>query len=171
MVFLALIRSALAIGALLLFGASYSEAAEGEVAAYEWPTAGWRVSTPEEQGMDSAALADLVDFGASRGLNSLLVVRHGMIVVEAFYAPFRAGLKHRTRSVTKSVTGTLVGIAVKEGRLDSLDRPVVEFFPDRQIANLDERKRALTIRHLLDMTSGLDWTGLERGVLGAGDAP
>jgi hypothetical protein len=105
MVFLALIRSALAIAALLLFGASYSEAAEGEVAAYDWPTAGWRVSTPEDQGMDSAALADLVDFGASRGLNSLLVARHGMIVVEAFYAPFRSGLKHRTRSVTKSVTG------------------------------------------------------------------
>ena len=157
MVFLALIRSALAIAALLLLGPSYSEAAEREVAAYEWPTAGWRVSTPEEQGMDSAALADLVDFGASRGLNSLLVARHGMIVVEAFYAPFRAGLKHRTRSVTKSVIGTLVGIAVKEGRLDSLDRPVVEFFPDRQIANLDERKRAITIQHLLDMTSGLDW--------------
>jgi CubicO group peptidase (beta-lactamase class C family) len=157
MVFLALIRSALAIAAFLLFGASYSEAAEGEVPAYEWPTAGWRVSTPEEQGMDSAALADLVDFGASHGLNSLLVARRGMIVAEAFYAPFRAGLKHRTRSVTKSVIGTLVGIAVKEGRLDSLDRPVVEFFPDRQIANLDERKRAITIRHLLDMTSGLDW--------------
>jgi hypothetical protein len=46
--------------ALLLFCASYSEAAEAEVAAYEWPTAGWRVSTPEELGMDSAALADLV---------------------------------------------------------------------------------------------------------------
>lgn len=107
-------RSALAIAALLLSGASYSEAAEMEI-AYEWPTAGWRVSTPEEQGMDSAALADLVDFGASHGLNSLLVVRHGMIVVEAFYAPFRPGLKHRTRSVTKSVTATQVGIAVKEG--------------------------------------------------------
>jgi CubicO group peptidase (beta-lactamase class C family) len=157
MIFLALMRSALAIAALLLFGASYSEAAEGEVVAYEWPTAGWRVSTPEEQGMDSTALADLVDFGASRGLNSLLVARHGMIVVEAFYAPFRSGLKHRTRSVTKSVTGTLVGIAVKEGRLDRLDRPVVEFFPDRHITNLDERKRAITIQHLLDMTSGLDW--------------
>jgi CubicO group peptidase (beta-lactamase class C family) len=156
MAFLTIVRSALAIAALLLSGASYAEAAEAEAAA-EWPTAGWRVSTPEEQGMDSAALADLVDFGASRGLSSLLVARHGMIVAEAFYAPFRAGLKHRTRSVTKSVVGTLVGIAIKEGRLDSLDRPVVDFFPDRQIANLDERKRAITIQHLLDMTSGLDW--------------
>ena len=115
MVFLALSRSALAIAALLLFGPSYSEAAEGEVVAYEWPTAGWRVSTPEEQGMDSAALAALVDFGASRGLNSLLVARHGMIVVEAFYAPFRSGLKHRTRSVTKSFIGTLVGIGSRKG--------------------------------------------------------
>src|SRR3989344_5597558 len=46
------------------------------------------------QGMDSAALAKLVDFGAAQGMDSLLVTRHGSLVAEAFYAPYREGLKH-----------------------------------------------------------------------------
>ena len=49
-------------------------------------------------------------------------------------------------------------MALRDGRLDSTDRRVVDFFADRTIANLDERKKAITIRHLLDMTSGLAGT-------------
>jgi hypothetical protein len=67
-------------------------------------------------------------------------------------------------AVTKAVTGTLIAIALKEGLLDSLDHPVLEFFKDRKIANVDDRKRAMTVRHLLDMTSGFEWEeGLEDG--------
>ena len=58
-----------------------------------WPTAGWEVSTPEAQGVSSSALADLVDFGAANDMDSLLVVRHGRIVAEAYYAPFRPGMR------------------------------------------------------------------------------
>jgi hypothetical protein len=47
------------------------------------------VSTPEAQGVASSALAELVDFGAANDMDSLLVVRHGRIVAEAYYAPFR----------------------------------------------------------------------------------
>ena len=125
--------------------------------AGSWPTEAWQTSAPEQQGMDSKALADLVGFGASEKMDSLLVTRHGRIVTEAYYAPFRSGHKHRVNSVTKAVTGTLIAIALRDGLLDSLDRPVLEFFPDRTIANLDDNKRAMTIRHLLNMTSGLEW--------------
>ncbi len=118
---------------------------------------GWRTSSPEAQGMSSEELAGLVTFGNSNGMDSLLVVRHGRIVAEAYYAPFPSGLKHRINSATKSVIGSLVAIALKDGLLKSLDQPVIDFFPDRQFANLDDRKKALTLRHLLDMTSGLDW--------------
>ena len=91
-------------------------------------------------------------------MDSLLVVRHGLIVAEAYYAPFPSGLKHRINSVTKSVIGNLVAIALKDGLLKSLDLPVLDFFPERQFANIDDRKKAITLRHLLDMTSGLDWS-------------
>jgi len=107
--------------------------------------------------MASAALAELVEFGASNAMDSLLVIRHGSIVTEAHYAPFQAGQKHLVNSVTKSVIGTLVGIALKEGTLATLDQPVIEFFPGRAIANLDPNKKAMTLRSLLDLTSGLDW--------------
>ena len=108
--------------------------------------------------MSSERLARLVEFGSSNNMDSLLVTRHGRIVLEATYAPFRPGLKHRVNSVTKSVISSLVAIAIRDGRLDSTDRRVLDFFADRTIANLDERKKAITIRHLLDMTSGLEWT-------------
>src|SRR5262245_17492807 len=109
--------------------------------AYPWPTKEWSTSAPEEQGMSSERLARLVEFGIFNDMDSLLVTRHGRIVVEATYAPFRAGLKHRVYSATKSVVSTLVALAMRDGRLDSTDRRVVEFFADRTIANLDERKK------------------------------
>ena len=132
-----------------------------------WPTRGWPVSSPEEQGMSSERLARLVDFGAFNDMDSVLVTRHGRIVLEATYAPFRAGLKHRVYSVTKSVVSTLVGMALADGLLDSTDRRVVDFFPGRTIANLDEAKKAITVQQLLDMTSGLTWS---EGLSGAAES-
>src|SRR5689334_1594760 len=96
---------------------------------------GWPTSSPEAQGMSSRELADLVAFGMSNGMDSLLVARHGHIVAEAYYAPFPAGMKHRINSSTKSVIGSLIAIALEEGLLKSVDQPVLEFFPDRQFAN------------------------------------
>ena len=113
---------------------------------HAWPTRGWATSAPEEQGMSSEQLARLVDFGALNDMDSLLVTRHGRIVLEATYAPFRAGLKHHVYSATKSVTSTLVGMALGDGLLDSTDRRIVDFFPDRTIANLDDAKKAITVR-------------------------
>ena len=59
-----------------------------------WPTSQWITSSPEDQGMSSAALSRLVDFGKTAEWDSLLVVRHGRIVTEAYYAPFKAGSRH-----------------------------------------------------------------------------
>jgi CubicO group peptidase (beta-lactamase class C family) len=123
-----------------------------------WPTTAWETSLPELQGMDSLALASLVRFGASEKMDSLLITRHGRIVAEAYYAPFRAGHKHRINSATKAITATLIAIAHKDGLLDSLDHRVLDFFSNRKIANLDDWKRAMTVQHLLNQTSGLEWS-------------
>ncbi|WP_421917103.1 serine hydrolase domain-containing protein [Mesorhizobium sp.] len=129
-----------------------------------WPTGGWLTSTPEEQGMDSSALASLVGYGASHGFDSLLVVRHGHIVTEATYAPYTADIPHNLFSATKAVTGTLLGMVYKDGLLDRLDHPMLDFFAGRHIANVDDRKKAITVQNLLDMTPGLDWDqGYEGG--------
>ena len=122
-----------------------------------WPTADWAESTPEAQGMAPAALADLVDFGATHAMDSVLVERHGKVVLDAQYAPFKPGMKHIVNSVTKAVVGTLVGIAHQQGQIGALDSPVLDSFPERRAANVDPRKKAMTLQHLLDSDSGLSW--------------
>src|SRR5271165_2546072 len=98
-----------------------------------WPTKEWQTSTPEEQGMDSQELAKLVDFGTTHSLDSLLVVRHGKIVAEAYYAPYPAGIPHAMYSATKAVISTLMAIACKEGLLDSPSHRALDFFDRRTI--------------------------------------
>src|SRR3984957_5932378 len=114
--------------------------------------------------MDASALAKLVGYGGSHSFDSLLVVRHGRIVTEAYYAPYAGDIPHEIFSSTKAVTGTLLGMVYKDGLLDRLDHPMLDFFADRNVANVDGRKQALTVQNLLDMTSGFDWDqGFENG--------
>jgi CubicO group peptidase (beta-lactamase class C family) len=123
-----------------------------------WPTKEWQTSSPEEQGMDSKELARLVDFGMTHSFDSLLVARHGRIVAEAYYAPYSTGIPHAVYFVTKAVISTLTAIAWKEGLLDSPSHRVLDFFDAHSIANVDDRKEAITVQNLLDMTSGIAWT-------------
>ena len=149
-------RSVASLAAALLFAALPLKAALADEPAV-WPTTGWATSTPEARGMNSAAIAKLVDFGAANAMDSLLVTRNGRLVAEAYYAPYRASYKHVVNSVTKGVVGTLIGMAIQDGVLASRDQPALSFFSERTVANLDASKKAMTIGHLLDMTSGLDW--------------
>ena len=108
--------------------------------------------------MASADLAGIVDFGRKHSLDSLLITRHGKIVTEAYYAPYEAGIPHAVNSVTNAIISTLTAIAWKDGLLDTPDHKVLDFFDPHDIANLGDRKEAITVQNLLDMTSGLDWT-------------
>jgi CubicO group peptidase (beta-lactamase class C family) len=127
-----------------------------------WPTNGWRTSTPEEQGFDSAKLAEgLQDIQARQlDIDSLLIIRNGYVVLDAHFDPYDGSFPHDLASVTKSVMTTLIGIAADQGKID-LDRLVISFFPDRAIANLDERKAHMTVRHLTRMVNGMESGCLE----------
>jgi CubicO group peptidase (beta-lactamase class C family) len=127
-----------------------------------WPTQSWPVSTPEEQGMDSAALAQLIEAVGSYEQDSLTIIRHGKIVADAYYAPYVADVSHDLRSVTKSIVGTLIAIQLQKGSLDSVDHPVLDLFSGKEIQWIDDKKRAMTVQSLLDMTSGIEW--VERGL-------
>jgi CubicO group peptidase (beta-lactamase class C family) len=124
-----------------------------------WPTQGWRTSTPEQQGMDSAQLVQMLDAVTARklDLHSILIIRNGYLVAEVYYGSNSPTLKHELYSVTKSFTSALVGMAIQKGFIDSVNRPVLDLFADRQVAALDARKKAMTLEHLLTMSSGLDW--------------
>ena len=122
-----------------------------------WPTQGWQSSTPEEQGLDSAKLAEGLRQIQQKKIpiHSLLVILNGRVVLDATFYPYDGRSPHSVASVTKSLTTTLIGIAIDQGKI-SLDDKLVSFFPDRTIANLDARKNDITIRDLVSMTSGLD---------------
>lgn len=129
-----------------------------------WPTHGWQNSTPEEQVMRSDLLADMLEAirrNAYR-IHSVTIVRNGHIVLDAYFHPWRKGWRHAIHSGTKSVTSALIGIAIDKGHIAGVDTPVLEFFPDRAIAHIDARKRAMTLEHLLTMTTGLTCGGSDR---------
>ena len=107
--------------------------------------------------MDSAGLARLIETVGTYKQDSLMIIRHGRIVAEAYYAPYVAGISHDLRSVTKSIVSTLTAIELKQGLLDSVDQPVLDLFPEKKILRVDENKRAMTVQTLLDMTSGIEW--------------
>jgi len=149
---------AAALGSLMVAVSICSGAAPTQEATEPiWPTKEWQTSSPEEEGMDSKELAKLVDFGTMHSFDSLMVVRHGKIVAEAYYAPSSSGIPHAVRSVTKAVISTLMAIVSKDGLLDSPSHRVLDFFDHRNIANLDDTKEAITVQNLLDMTSGMAW--------------
>ena len=130
------------------------------------PAEDWPRSSAAARGLDPAKLARLVqeieDGERFPDLHSLLLVRHGYLVVEEYFDGWSADRLHTLQSVSKSFTSALVGIAIEQGAIRGVEERVLDFFPDTDgIAHLDERKRRLTVEHLLTMRSGTDYH--ERG--------
>lgn len=103
-------------------------------------------------------LVELFDFVRQQEIpvHSLQIVRRGRLALDAYFYPYGAGMRHDVASVTKSITSTLVGLAIERGHLHSVHVPVTELFKAYSPANLDGRKSKLTIEHLLTMTAGWD---------------
>ena len=89
--------------------------------------------------------------------NSVLVVNQGTIVREKYYNDFTYRTEFNTYSVTKSFTSALVGIAVDQGIIDSVNDTIVSYFPNTTFGNDSPEKQRVTIKHVLTMTSGFDY--------------
>jgi CubicO group peptidase (beta-lactamase class C family) len=125
-----------------------------------WPTQEWQVTTPEKQDMDSTTLDRITSYVQDSGLevDSVIVIRHGYIVYEKYFrAPWNKDRIHNIYSCTKSVMGSLVGIAVQQGKIKNLDDKMLDYFPNRTIQSLDERKKSITLLNLMTMKGGFDW--------------
>ena len=121
-----------------------------------WPTDGWKTSTLEQQGMDSAKLLIADEFVQNRlpDAFSLLVVKNGYLVFEKYYSwgsPEKYAVVH---SVTKSVTSALIGIALDKGYLKNVDQKLCEFFSEYIADDLDPRKKEISLKQLLTMSAG-----------------
>ena len=152
--YLYFIKSFLSAFLLLLNTYSYPEKSS------YWPTAKWKNSTPEKQGMDSELLADGINKLIQKDVNlhSILIIRHGYIVSETYMQFFTSNTKHDLASATKSILATLIGAAIQQGYIEDINQKVLSFYPERTIKNNDERKKAITIKNLLTMQSGYECT-------------
>lgn len=119
---------------------------------------GLEVSTPSEVGLDPTAVAELY-FGAAqlRSLYGLLVIKDGQLIAEKYFNGSSIKKRKFMASATKSFTSALVGIALDEGCLSSVDQEFMEFFPEYSDRIDDPRKAQITIRDLLQMRSGFVW--------------
>jgi CubicO group peptidase (beta-lactamase class C family) len=122
-----------------------------------WPTKGWRKASPESQGVNSIALANMLEKILEKDfqIDSILVIRNGYLVLDAYRHPHDEDDSRHIQSISKSVLSALVGIAIDNGHLKGVNQAVLEFFPNRVAQNLNESKRAVTLENLLTMTHGL----------------
>ena len=134
----------------------------GADAASYWPGASWRTAVPAQVGVDAPPIADLVGRLRSGSLgaeHALVIVRKGYVIVDEYFAGWTGDSIHTEQSVTKSVMSLVTGIAIARGDLRSVDQPLIELLGQyAPIANLDNRKRALTVRDVLTMRTGMDWS-------------
>ena len=114
-------------------------------------------SIPEAQGISSAAIADFVVTAEKtvHHMHSYMLVRHGHVVAEGWWYPWRADAPHMMFSLSKSFTATAVGLAIAEGRL-TIDDQVLSFFPNEVPRKTSDNLAEMTVRHLLTMTTGHD---------------
>ena len=133
---------------------------------------GWTVAAPEQEGLDPALICGIgprLEALKEANAHGVVIARHGRLVYERYFAGndwrlsmplgdvnFEAATKHDVRSISKSVTSLLVGIAFDRGLLTDLDARAFSFFPEYEALRTPEKDR-ITLRHLLTMSSGLAW--------------
>lgn len=124
-----------------------------------FPGATWRTATPEQVGIPGSVLERVGQRIASRawrGLDSFLVIRHGYLVHETYYGASSRDDVHTMQSVSKSITSLVTGIASDIGSVD-VDATVLSILPRYADASPDPRLARVTLRHLLQMRSGINF--------------
>jgi len=131
-----------------------------------------RISTPEKQALDPMLVAEIyLNAAELETLYSLLIIKNGYLVAEDYFNDGSIDQRDRLQSVTKSFTSALVGIALEQGCLSSVDQKMLNFFPEVSGKITDPRKDQITLRNLLEMRAGYPreeddkalWDGLLSG--------
>lgn len=160
-------------------------------AQQDWPTERWQTATPQAVGLNAAPWDDLhasIDAGDFGYVDRMVIIRNGKLVVNKHYErDYKAASKdrdltphqynyshpdwhpyyqgrdvHTLQSVTKSVTSTLIGIAVGRGEIKSLDEKLLSYFQDYDLSKVDARLQQATLDDLLTMRTGIEWHETDR---------
>lgn len=120
--------------------------------------------TPESVGISSAGIARFLDAleGGHTQMHGLMIMRHGKVCAEGWWAPFAPGMPHMCNSLTKTYMGTAIGIAYTEGLLKLTDR-LIDIFPEYTPENPSPYIDKLTVRNVLCMGTGMTRFPSEEG--------
>ena len=131
-------------------------AMDEEACATYYPAENWRRSTPEEQGIDSKLLVKMFDTIKAQKvpIHSMLLIRNGHLVCEAYFQPFHRDTRHNLFSATKSFTSSLIGIAIGEGKIKGVDQKIAELFPDVKMPENSLGTENITLENVLTMSAG-----------------
>jgi CubicO group peptidase (beta-lactamase class C family) len=117
-----------------------------------WPRgATWETRAPKEVGLDAAGIEDALNYAAAHNSTGLLILRGGRIVAERYWQGWTPQTAQPIFSSSKSITATLIGMAIEEGKLKGVNQRLADFIP----AWKGTPKEAITLRHVLTMTSGI----------------
>ena len=117
----------------------------------------WENVSPESQGIASEDLEQMVEHIEDNKLaiHSIIIYKNGTIPYEEYFDPFNEVSLHNLKSTSKGVISALTGIALEEGYIESLDESIFNYLSGYDVDTTG--KSDITIRHLLTMTSGLEW--------------
>lgn len=125
-----------------------------------FPTSQWRYCSPEEVGMSSAGLVKAIENISNEKYTTqgYLVIKDGYIIAEDYLRGFEKGQKHSSYSIAKSFTSAVIGIALDQNFINSIDDKISDYYPDLNHDTIQQWKKDISIENLLTMTSGIDWS-------------
>ncbi len=120
----------------------------------EWP---WENVSPESQDIAAEDLEGMAEYieNNNLGIHSIIIYKNGTIPFEEYYDPFNEFSLHNLKSTSKGIISALTGIALEEGFIDNIDESILSYLSGYDVDTTG--KSNITIRHLLTMTSGLEW--------------
>ncbi len=102
------------------------------------------------------SLIQLIGSTPPRDFRGLVVIKNNKLVIEEYFYTYWRNSIHDIRSAGKSITALLLGVAMKEGLVQNLDQDVYSFFSKEKYPSINEDYKKITLKHLLNMSSGLD---------------
>jgi len=124
---------------------------------------GWITSNINEHGINERELRRMIDsIQANKLINthSVLIAKENKLVFETYFDGYNANIPHDLRSASKSISSAIIGIAIDEKIIESVDEKIYDFVPEDYQYTKNPSKSQISIKHLLTMSSGLDVNNL-----------
>jgi CubicO group peptidase (beta-lactamase class C family) len=147
--------------AILLSTGSFCQTTDYEYQVPKKLNDGWEVSSLKDERIDEEAIEEISqiirDTNSYENVLSMLIIKNGKLVHEEYSPYCQRNTLHWMASITKTITSTLIGLAIDKGFVESADATLYELLPQFADHFKDPEKKKIALKHIMTMTSGLDW--------------